>query len=90
MKGWNYTVRLFLPRTRNPQWHMEIPQGAASELSPATQRGRQLSLLWWSGRIFESRPRAPMHFPDAGRPALISRDAKPEAHDKRGTGVRRW
>ena len=42
MKSWNYTVRLFLPRTRNPQWHMEIPRGAASELSPATQRSRQI------------------------------------------------
>ena len=47
------------------------------------------SLLWWSGRIFEGRPRAPMHFPDAGRPVLISCDAKLEAHDKWGTGVRR-
>jgi len=47
------------------------------------------SLLWWSGRIFEGRPQAPMHFPDAGRPVFTSRDAKLEAHDKRGTGVRR-
>ena len=47
------------------------------------------SLLWWSGRIFKGRPRAPMHFPDAGRPVLISCDAKLEAHDKRGTGVRK-
>jgi hypothetical protein len=39
--------------------------------------------------IFEGWPRAPMHFPDAGRPAFISRDAKLEAHKKRGTGVRK-
>jgi hypothetical protein len=30
-----------------------------------------------------------MHFPDAGRPVFISRDAKLEAHEKRGTGVRK-
>ena len=39
--------------------------------------------------IFEGWPRAPMHFPDAGRPVFISRDAKLEAHEKRGTGVRK-
>jgi hypothetical protein len=39
--------------------------------------------------IFEGRPWAPMHFPDAGRPVFISRDAKLEAHEKRGTGVRK-
>jgi hypothetical protein len=39
--------------------------------------------------IFEGRPWAPMHFPDAGRPAFISRDAKLEAHEKRGTGARK-
>jgi hypothetical protein len=27
-----------------------------------------------------------MHFPDAGRPVFISRDAKLKAHEKRGTG----
>jgi hypothetical protein len=48
-----------------------------------------LSFLWWSRRIFEGQPQAPMHFPDAGRPVFISRDAKLEAHDERGTGVRR-
>jgi len=26
MKGWNYTVRLFRPATRNPRSHMEIPR----------------------------------------------------------------
>ena len=39
--------------------------------------------------IFEGRPQAPMHFPDAGRPVFISRDAKLEAPEKRGTGVRK-
>src|SRR5262249_32833404 len=37
MKGWNYTVRLFRPRPEILDGHMEIPRGAACELSPATQ-----------------------------------------------------
>jgi hypothetical protein len=61
-----------------------IESGSREGVSVSLPGG--LSLLWWSGRIFEGRPQAPMNFPDPGRPVFISRDAKLEAHDKRGTG----
>ncbi|HEX3521225.1 MAG TPA: hypothetical protein VHT52_03970, partial [Stellaceae bacterium] len=42
---------------------------------------------WKAGRF--SQPANSQHFPDIGRPVFISRDAKLEAHDKRGTGAGR-
>jgi hypothetical protein len=65
--------------------HYLIELGAWEGVSVSVPGGP--SFPWWSGRIFEGRPQAPMHFPDAGRPVFISRDAKLEG--KRGTGVRR-
>ena len=64
-----------------------IESGAWEGVSVSVPSG--LSLLWRSGISSRGRPWAPMHFPDAGRPVFISRDAKLEAHEKRGTGVRK-
>ena len=74
-------------RERGTGCHNLSSRSALRKQTASRSASLKGAFLSFGGADVSSRaPQAPMHFPDAGRPVFISRDAKLEAHDKREQG----